>query len=264
MRVLTIALVACVAALGLEARAAESAVTGLWEQVDPDTKKVGGWFLIFEKEGAFYGALAKSFPTPGEDPNPLCTKCVGDQKNAPSLGLVIIKGMKKNGLRYDNGTILDPRDGKVYTAFLEVSPDGKKLRVHGYIIGMELLGRSQYWNRLPPEAISEVDPAIVMAYAPGLLPQSPQKTGATSPHQKSPLAPGKDKNGDVPANQKPVDAPAQKAIEAPAQPAQKAAEAPPERKAVDMPTQRVIDAHAQRATEALPKKAPLPPERPKQ
>jgi hypothetical protein len=261
MRVLTIALVACAAALGLEARAAEPIPTGLWEQVDPDTKLVGGWFLIFEKDGAFYGAIAKTFPKPGEDPNPLCTKCAGDQKNAPSLGLVLIKGMKKNGLRYDNGTILDPRDGKVYTAFLEVSPDGKKLRVHGYIIGMELLGRSQYWNRLPPEAISEIDPAIVMAHAPGLLPQSPQKTGATSPHQKSPLAPGKDKNGDAPANKAVDTTPNQKPPDAPAQ---KAAEPPAERKAVDMPTQRVIDAHAQRAVEALPKKAPLPPERPKQ
>ena len=56
------------------------------------------------------------FPKPGEDPNPVCTKCSGDQKNAPSLGLVIIKGMQRNGLIYENGTILDPRNGQVYQA----------------------------------------------------------------------------------------------------------------------------------------------------
>ena len=253
MRELTIALAAAFClVLGFGASAAEPTATGLWQQVDDKTGEVGGWFLVFEKDGAYQGAIAKTFPKPGEDPNPLCKKCEGDQKNAPSLGLVLIKGMKRNGLKYDKGTILDPRDGKVYNAFLEVSPDGKTLRVHGYI-GMEVLGRSQYWKRLPPEAISEVDPAIVMTYAPALLPQSPQKTGTTSPHQRSAAPPGKEKSVDVPADQKAIDAPAQKAAEA------------PERKAVDAPTQRVIDAHTQqRVEEGLPRKAPLPPERPKQ
>jgi uncharacterized protein (DUF2147 family) len=251
MRALTIALtVVFCSVLGFGASAAEPTAIGLWQQVDDKTGEVGGWFLLFEKDGAYQGALVKSFPKPGEDPNPLCKKCEGDQKNAPSLGLVLIKGMKRNGLKYDKGTILDPRDGKVYNAFLEVSPDGKKLRVHGYF-GLEVLGRSQFWNRLPQEAISEVDPAIVMTYAPGLLPQSPQKTGTTSPHQRS-ATPGKEKTADLPTDQKAIDAPAQKAAEA------------PERKTVDGPTQRVIDAHAQRAAEPLPKKAPLPPERPKQ
>jgi uncharacterized protein (DUF2147 family) len=251
MRALTIALAAVFCSvLGFGASAAEPTAIGLWQQVDDKTGEVGGWFLLFEKDGAYQGAIAKTFPKPGEDPNPPCKKCEGDQKNAPSLGLVLIKGMKRNGLKYEKGTILDPRDGKVYNAMMEVSADGKTLTVRGYL-GFELLGRSQFWKRLPQEALSEVDPAIIMAYAPGLLPQSPQKTGTTTPHQRS-ANPGKEKTVDLPADQKAVDAPAQKAAEV------------PERKAVDGSMQRVIDAPAQRVEEGLPKKAPLPPERPKQ
>ena len=220
MRALTIALatVFC-SVLGFEASSAEPTATGLWQQVDDKTGEVGGWFLLFEKDGAYQGAIAKTFPKPGEDPNPLCKKCEGDQKNAPLLGLVLIKGMKRTGLKYEKGTILDPREGKAYNALMEVSPDGKTLTVRGYL-GLEMLGRSQFWKRLPPEAISEVDPAIVMTYAPALLPQNPQKTGTTSPHQRSAAPPGKEKIVDLPADQKAVDAPAKRAPLPPERPKQ--------------------------------------------
>jgi uncharacterized protein (DUF2147 family) len=49
---------------------------------------------------------------PKQDPsNWRCTECEGNQKDAPVLGLVFIKGMKRNGHRYEGGTILDPPDG---------------------------------------------------------------------------------------------------------------------------------------------------------
>jgi uncharacterized protein (DUF2147 family) len=220
MGALTIALaIVFGSVLGFEANAAEPTATGLWQQVDDKTGEVGGWFLLFEKDGAYQGAIAKTFGKPGEDPNPLCKKCEGDQKNAPLLGLVLIKGMKRTGLKYENGTILDPRDGKVYNALMEVSQDGKTLAVRGYL-GLEMLGRTQFWKRLPPEAISEVDPAIVMTNAPALLPQSPQKTGTTSPHQRSVAPPGKEKIVDLPADQKAVDAPAKRAPLPPERPKQ--------------------------------------------
>ena len=71
------------------------------------------------------------------------------------LGLALIKGMTRKGLSYEGGTIMDPRDGTVYRALMQLSPDGMRLEVRGYL-GIAMLGRSQIWKRLPDNAM---DPA---------------------------------------------------------------------------------------------------------
>ena len=144
-------------------RAAEPSVAGMWAQID-EKGEVGGWFLIFEHDGVYEGAIAKMFLKPGEDPNPLCTACKGDQKNAPSLGLTIIKAMQRNGLVYQNGTILDPRDGQVYKAKMTLSPDGQQLTLRGYL-GFELFGQNQVWKRLPDDVLPLAEmPANLVPY----------------------------------------------------------------------------------------------------
>src|SRR5450759_2113446 len=92
---------------GVAAQQGQPTVLGLWQQVDGTTGQSEGWFLFYENNGVYEGAIAKMFPKPGDDPNPLCSKCQGEQKNAPSLGLTIIKLMHRNGLKYEDGTILD-------------------------------------------------------------------------------------------------------------------------------------------------------------
>jgi uncharacterized protein (DUF2147 family) len=131
------------------ARAQEPTAAGLWEKLG-DAGKPEGWFRIAQCEGQFEGKIVKIFPKPGgEDPQQWrCTECEGKQKNAPVLGLTFIKGMRRNGLAYENGTILDPRDGSVYRASMRLSPDGKTLTVRGYL-GIPLLGQNEVWRRLP-------------------------------------------------------------------------------------------------------------------
>ena len=135
---------------------------GLWQVVDDDTKQPTGWFLISARDGVYSGILAKMFLKPGEDPNAVCDQCKDDRLNHPWLGLEIVRSMKQDAEhpeKFVDGTILDPRDGKVYKATMTVSPDGQTLTVRGYV-GFSLLGKNVYWTRLPDSAMTMLDPAV--------------------------------------------------------------------------------------------------------
>ena len=163
---------------------------GLWQALDSDTKEPTGWFVIADHNGVFDGIIAKMFLKPGEDANAVCDKCKDDRKDHTWLGLEIIRGMKSEGEdKFGGGTILDPRDGKIYKATMKVTPDGQTLVVRGYI-GFELLGKNQYWTRLPDSAYSALDPSVNPQYiqkvAPAPAPAPPpRKSGTPAPAHKS-------------------------------------------------------------------------------
>ena len=120
---------------------------GFWQETD-DQGRPGAWFLFVEKDGLYEGRFVKMFRQPGEGEMILtCAKCTGDQKDAPMLGLTIVKGMKRHGNKYADGSILDPRDGTVYHAQMELS-DGRAAT-----LGARLSGHSASW----PDA--NLDPA---------------------------------------------------------------------------------------------------------
>lgn len=125
---------------------------GVWITVDDTTHKPKALIEITQlPDGKLSGKLLTGV---GKDhkPNKRCTACTDERKGQLLQGMNIIRDLTLNGDIWENGKILDPENGKEYHARMNLTDEGQKLVVRGYI-GIPLIGRSQTWLRDPhPEA----------------------------------------------------------------------------------------------------------------
>jgi len=125
--------------------AQNTSIVGKWKTIDDKTGDPKSIVQIYEKEGKYFGQIKELFIKPGDNPDPVCDKCPDDdpRKDKPTKGLVIIQDLVKKSNGYSGGTILDPKEGKIYTCKLWIE-DGK-LMVRGYIA---FFFRTQTWHRV--------------------------------------------------------------------------------------------------------------------
>lgn len=135
---------------------------GVWKTIDDETGKAKSLVQIWVDGGELKGKIIELIEP--EEENPKCTECDGDLKDAPILGMQFIWGLKQEDGVWDNGKILDPASGSVYSSKIEVIEDGAKLDVRGYI-GFAFAGRSQVWERVEaqPEVTADVAPVEPVA-----------------------------------------------------------------------------------------------------
>lgn len=123
-------------------------ISGLWQSIDDKTGAPKGIVKITkDPDGTYTGTVTKVTPRVGYKPKEFCVNCPAPYTNKPIIGLNVIHGLKhKDGDNYEDGKILDPNSGKIYSLKAKLSSNGKKLVLRGYI-GIAILGRSQTWIR---------------------------------------------------------------------------------------------------------------------
>ena len=117
-------------------------IIGQWETYDDKTNEKKAIIEIYKNQDVYNAKIIQNFV---RDENAVCEKCEGDKKNKPIIGLVIIENLEKNNEEYEDGTILDPESGDIYSCYLKLV-EKNKLKVRGFI-GFSLIGRTQYWLR---------------------------------------------------------------------------------------------------------------------
>lgn len=132
------------AGLVCPASAQTPSAAGAWRTIDDKTGLPRSTVIISEQNGVYRGVVTKGLP--GEQAGKVCDKCTGALANAPLIGLPLLTGLKRDGLSYSGGSLVDPDSGSVYNAKMTLSPDGQTLDVRGFI-GVSLFGRSQTWIR---------------------------------------------------------------------------------------------------------------------
>lgn len=122
---------------------------GKWKTIDDETNAPRSIVEITDVNGELQGRILQIFYRPDEKPDPVCEACEGERKDKPVIGMTFLWGLKPDGSNeWASGSVLDPKNGKIYNAKATLTDAGQKLRLRGFI-GTPILGRTQIWLREP-------------------------------------------------------------------------------------------------------------------
>ena len=118
-------------------------VEGTWINIDDETGVKKSEITLYVEKGKLYGRIERLLLP--EDQGKICSNCKGKDKDQPIEGLIIVKGLSKDGNEWTAGDILDPANGKSYDCTIKLD-DANTLNVRGFL-GFSFLGRTQIWQR---------------------------------------------------------------------------------------------------------------------
>jgi len=124
------------------AKAQTDQIEGQWYN-DIKSAKV---LITKASNGKFYGKVVW-LKEPLKNGRPKVDELNADPKlrTRPRLGLPVLSDFVKDGdIKYTDGTIYDPLNGKTYSCIITYK--GKTLAIRGYI-GISLFGRTTTWSR---------------------------------------------------------------------------------------------------------------------
>jgi len=117
-------------------------IVGKWKTIDDETGEEKSVVEIFKRRNKFYGKVVDI-----NDPSKRssrCTLCSDNRKDQAILGMEIIKDLEQDGDEFEDGTILDPKNGKIYDCKIWLE-NQNTLNVRGYVA---FFYRTQEWIRV--------------------------------------------------------------------------------------------------------------------
>lgn len=115
---------------------------GKWKTIDDKSGKPKSIVQISESNGVLTGKIVELLEGATEK---TCSKCEGDLKDKPLVGMRILWDLKKEGDEWSGGKIFNPADGGTYTGKAKLTDDGKTLDVTG---SWMFIKRAQQWRRV--------------------------------------------------------------------------------------------------------------------
>jgi lathosterol oxidase len=116
---------------------------GVWNTLDDNWNLVKSQVEIIDRNGELLGFIRKIYLLPHEGTDPVCIACDGKLKNNKIVGLKILYDFKWDGEKWEDGKILDPGNGNVYSSELWLI-NKDTLKVRGYLGPFY---RSQLWKK---------------------------------------------------------------------------------------------------------------------